>query len=199
MGVSSMSPQAFAAVMWGLPLVGLLFTFWLPAAIQLSFLVSGICSFGQATLFRQVWFREYFKMTPLPQTANGAPKPLSPYQGNLKVAANPILSQAELNSRFQRSQVSQSQTAEEIRKLSAPTGVIKKILGQVTGTTSEIQDAIKGVIEKGKDYNENRNLGIDKKEQQRYEKKRQEELRRQRWEIENQKRAERAARKHQDM
>ncbi|KUJ17505.1 uncharacterized protein LY89DRAFT_549218, partial [Mollisia scopiformis] len=65
-GVSNLSPQIFNAMMWGLPLVSLLFTFWLPAALQLSFFVSGLLSFCQATLLRQPWFRNYFNMTPLP-------------------------------------------------------------------------------------------------------------------------------------
>jgi YidC/Oxa1 family membrane protein insertase len=187
--VSNFSPQIFKAMMWGLPAISLLFTFWLPAALQLSFLISGICSFGQATLLRQTWFRDYFKMTPIPQNPSNTPKPVDPYKGNLKVAANPILSQAELNARFQG--------AQETKKSSSPTGVIGKIVGKVTATgpLGEIKDAYKGVVEKATEQNNRSNAKADVKRQKRYEEKRQEELKKQRWEIENQKRAERAARK----
>ncbi|KAF8846941.1 hypothetical protein BDZ45DRAFT_755435 [Acephala macrosclerotiorum] len=157
-----MSPQIFDAIMWGLPLVSILFTFWLPAALQLFFFVSSLLSFGQATLFRQPWFRSYFNMTPLPQPKGSGPMP-SPYKGNFKVAAKPVLSQAELNSRFQ---------------------------GANPG---------KGVLAKGRESLKQRDENLDVKERRRYEEKRQEELKKQRWELENRRKAERAARKGRNL
>ncbi|KAE8447829.1 hypothetical protein EG329_010058 [Mollisiaceae sp. DMI_Dod_QoI] len=196
-GISNLSPQVYKGMMWGLPGLSLLFTWWLPASVQLSFFVAGLCSFIQATLLRQPWFRNYWNMTPLPQP-KGPTEP-SPYKGNLKVAANPVLSQAELNSKFQEAGTSPQRTVEEIRKLSPPKKVIGNVLGSITGTVAEIRDAGKGIVEKGKENLETRKGKNDAKEKRRYEEKRQEELKKERWELENQKRAERAARKRNNL
>lgn len=54
------------AMQWGMPLLSMIFTSFMPAAVQLSFLVSSSFSFGQATLFRNPKFRSWANMTPIP-------------------------------------------------------------------------------------------------------------------------------------
>lgn len=197
--MQNMSPEIFNAVKWGFPLVSFLFTFWLPAAVQLSFLVSGLASFSQATLMRQPWFRTYFKMSPLPQRK--APVPTSPrYKGSQMVAAEPVLSSAELNSRFQGANpTSQSQTTGD-RGATSPLKVsIGKFLGNVTAPIDEIVDAGKGLMDKGRNTFKAQGEKSDLKAQKNYESKRLEELKKERLELANRRRAERTARKRQNL
>jgi YidC/Oxa1 family membrane protein insertase len=85
--------------MWGLPAITVIFTWWLPAALQLSFFVSGVLSYGQSSLFKWGRFREWAKMTPLdPIPSSSTPTP-SVYKGEMKVRAP--LTTAELDKSFQ--------------------------------------------------------------------------------------------------
>ncbi|CZR56575.1 uncharacterized protein PAC_06464 [Phialocephala subalpina] len=200
-GVSNMQPQVLKAMMWGLPLLSFLFTFWLPAALQWSFFVAGLCSFSQATALRQPWFRNYFNMSPLPKPKSPADQPPTPYQGKLKIAAKPVLSQAELNSRFQGAQATapQSQTIEEIKKMSPPKSPISKIVGQITTPVTEIRDAGKGMWQKAEDYMETKKEKNDVQAAKKYEEKRQAEERQRRGELTRRRKEEWAARKRQDL
>ncbi|TGO43287.1 hypothetical protein BHYA_0002g00920 [Botrytis hyacinthi] len=65
-GVSTLTPGMVTAMQWGMPLLSMIFTSFMPAAVQLSFLVSSSFSFGQATLFRNRKFRSWANMTPIP-------------------------------------------------------------------------------------------------------------------------------------
>jgi YidC/Oxa1 family membrane protein insertase len=206
MGTSNFSPAVFNAMKWGLPAASLLFTFWLPAAVQLSFFVSGLLSFGQAALFRQSWFREYFNMTPLPKNAipgKKAAEESSPYKGKMKVIANPVLSQAELSNRFQGAQKSGlNQTLSQIRENKPPGGALEKVINgafkDIKGTVDEIKDAASGVMSKGKESLSSRVAKSDKKQAAIYEKKRQEQIKKERWAKEAEQRAKRAERKYKD-
>ncbi|PMD37163.1 hypothetical protein L207DRAFT_568225 [Hyaloscypha variabilis F] len=204
MGTSNFSPAVFNAMKWGLPAASLLFTWWLPAAVQLSFFVSGLMSFGQATLFRQSWFREYFNMTPLPTNAipgkKSDPVAASPYKGKLKLAANPVLSQAELSSRFQGAQKSAlNEKLGKIRQNNPPGGglgnVIDGAFKDVKGTVDEIKEAGSGVVSSAKELMGNRSDKYSAKQAKLYEEKKQEQLKKERWEREAEKWSERAARK----
>ncbi|QSZ31226.1 hypothetical protein DSL72_000789 [Monilinia vaccinii-corymbosi] len=78
-GVSNLTPGMVQAMQWGMPALSMLFTSFMPAAVQLSFLVSSAFSFGQSTLFRTPQFRSWANMTPLAD-----PNP-SPSQNILKM------------------------------------------------------------------------------------------------------------------
>ncbi|CZS90190.1 hypothetical protein WAI453_004293 [Rhynchosporium graminicola] len=190
-GAMNVSPEIFKAMIWGMPLLSFLCTFWLPAAVQISFLVSTILSFGQATLFRKDWFRERFNMYPLPnhilkrttptKTIAAVEKP-SPYRSDIRLSprppTNPVLSSGQLSSRFQ-SPVSVQKTfggeaflegeAEENRK--------KGIVG---GLTSEVKDTFQGVMGKAKEGMKRRNEDSASKQKMTeyaaYEAKRREEI-----------------------
>lgn len=159
-----MSPEAMKLMMYGLPVITLLFTSWLPAAVQFSFFVSGLLSFGQASLFKIPAFRSYFNMHPLPNAPAAAPitpegKPPTPYKGNMKVRAP--LTLAELNSAFQQS-----------RKQS----LIDKAKRQVMDATKEMRTASGTMMGKTKDSLESRRLRSEKQEREKYEERRQEEI-----------------------
>ncbi len=206
MGTSNFSPAVFNAMKWGLPALSLGFTFWLPAAVQISFFVSGLLSFGQAALFRQSWFREYFNMTPLSKNAipgkKGAEES-SPYKGKMKVVANPVLSQAELSNRFQGAQKSGlNQTLSQIRESKPPGGALNKVINgafkDVKGTVDEIKVAGSGVMSSAKKMMSSRVETSDRKQAAIYEKKRQEQMKKERWAREAEQRAQRAARKYKE-
>ena len=183
-----MTPSTLKAMMYLLPAMSFMFTFWLPSAVQLSFFVSGLLSYFQAALFRQPWFRDWANMSPLPNRGGPAAEPPSPYKGILKVSANTALSQSELNSRFQGAAVksvsSQVERAKSpLQKLKAPS-MVKDMLG----TKDEM-------FERANKYMDQRRAKGEVEDKKSFEKKRQEQLKKERWEIENQKRAERAAKR----
>jgi len=163
-GATNMSPEAMKLMMYGLPVLTLLFTWWLPAAVQFSFFVSGLLSFGQASLFKLPAFRRYFNMHPLPNASAAAPttpdgKPPTPYKGNMKVRAP--LTQAELNTAFQQS-----------RKQS----MLDKAKKQVMDATKEMRTASGTMMGKTKDNLEARRQRSEKQEREKYEERRQEEI-----------------------
>jgi YidC/Oxa1 family membrane protein insertase len=61
-----MSPEFMRGMSYFLPAISLIFTSFLPSAIQLSFFITGFLSYCQAQLFRWAPFRAYMNMTPLP-------------------------------------------------------------------------------------------------------------------------------------
>jgi YidC/Oxa1 family membrane protein insertase len=183
-----MTPSTLKAMMYLLPAMSFIFTFWLPATVQLSFFVSGVLSYLQATLFKQPWFRNWANMSPLPTPGGPAANPPSPYKGTLKISANAALSQNELNSRFQGAAVKSASTQVEkakspLRKLKAP-DFIKDALG----TKDEM-------IERANAYMDRKRATSEVADRKAFEKKRQEQLKKERWELENRRRAERAAKR----
>jgi membrane protein insertase Oxa1/YidC/SpoIIIJ len=81
-----MSTTAVKAMSYGLPGLSLAFTWWLPAGLQLSFLVAGILSAIQAVVFRNPAFRSMVKMEPLPEKLPDAFAPkeiVSPYRRDI--------------------------------------------------------------------------------------------------------------------
>jgi YidC/Oxa1 family membrane protein insertase len=160
-GATNMSPEAMKLMMYGLPAITLLFTWWLPAALQLSFFVSGLLSFGQASLFKWPWFRNYMNMTPLPTGPVAAPddRTPSPYKGTMKVRSP--MSTAELNSAFQES-----------RKQS----LLEKAKKQVMDNTKEIRTAAGTMMNKTQGSLKGRQEKAEKKARDEYEKKRKQEI-----------------------
>ncbi len=75
-GVSTMSATTMKLFAIGMPLLTLVFTYWLPAGLQFSFFLSGLLSAGQATLFRNAAFREKFGMSALPTPVDPFAKPV---------------------------------------------------------------------------------------------------------------------------
>ncbi|APA14513.1 hypothetical protein sscle_13g092830 [Sclerotinia sclerotiorum 1980 UF-70] len=83
-GVSTLTPGMLYMMQWGMPALSMVFTSFMPAAVQFSFLMSSSISFGQATLFRSPKFRAWANMTPLP---NQNP---SPSENTLRMKEIPV-------------------------------------------------------------------------------------------------------------
>jgi YidC/Oxa1 family membrane protein insertase len=200
MGTSTVSPGMMNAFKWGLPALTVIFTWWQPAALQLTFFISGLLSFGQASLFRTEWFRKFFNMTPIPKPAGDASAPPSPYKGRLKVAASPVLSQAELSQRFQGAQSNAplQGTVSKIRGARPSGSAIGKVISttfkDVSSVVKDVTGAGSGVVEKANKMMDRRKEKADLQERKAYEVKKQEQLKKERWEKERDRLAMRATR-----
>jgi YidC/Oxa1 family membrane protein insertase len=86
-GSSQMSPNTMRLMAYGFPALSFMFTWWLPAAIQLSFFITSVWSAGQVALFNNPSFRNRFGIYPLPEKPNtlDANVVISPYKEHIKV------------------------------------------------------------------------------------------------------------------
>jgi hypothetical protein len=136
--------------------------------------MSGLLSFGQASLFKVPAFRRYFNMHPLesiPITPTG--KPPTPYKGNMKVRAP--LTQAELNNAFQESR-KQSLLEKAKKSMMDATKEIRTAGGTMVGKATEKFDARREKAEKAsrKEYEERRQEEIRAEAEERRRIRRQE-------------------------
>lgn len=82
-----MSENTMKLMSYGLPAVSILATFWLPAGVQVSFLVTGLWSAFQVTIFRNAAFRSFCNIAPLPSPPQAAAsKDKSPYRADILTA-----------------------------------------------------------------------------------------------------------------
>ncbi|TVY44874.1 Mitochondrial inner membrane protein [Lachnellula subtilissima] len=172
-GVSTLSPGMLNAMMWGIPAISLLFTWWLPASVQLSFFFTGLLSFTQVTMMRQPWFRQSFKMVPLPETGPKGPS-LSAYKGTIKRLESPVLTQEELNARFQSSSSSFPRQPEVSKS------ALKKMMNVALKPLEPVKAAMAPTITSARNMQNDQNKKRGKKDAQKYEEKRSEEIRRER-------------------
>ncbi|OBT46346.1 hypothetical protein VE00_02775 [Pseudogymnoascus sp. WSF 3629] len=83
-GTSTMSPNTMKLLAYGFPILSILFTFWLPAAVQLSFFVTGLWSAAQVTLFRYPSVRSFLGMAQMPPPVKEVDlKNASPYRADI--------------------------------------------------------------------------------------------------------------------
>ena len=78
-----MSESAMKLMSYGFPIRTILFTFWLPAGLQLSFFITGLWSAIQVTLFRNKAFRSALGLTQLPPPPSKVPVNASPYRADI--------------------------------------------------------------------------------------------------------------------
>ncbi|RDL38746.1 uncharacterized protein BP5553_03086 [Venustampulla echinocandica] len=182
-GTSTLSPAVQKAMQWGFPGLSLAFTWWLPAGVQLSFFVSGLLSFVQASLLRIPSFRRIFNMTPLPEQPSTTP--ISPYKGTINVAKSNIVSSGP-NSPLEKTSANFPRP---------PATGIGKYLAPALKPFQEIKEQTKGVMDMANEKMDARREKSERGDAQKYEEKRQRELKREKWEREQRSRDERAARK----
>jgi YidC/Oxa1 family membrane protein insertase len=154
MGVSTVTPAVMKFMSYFLPAISLAFTFWLPAAVQLSFVTTGLLSFGQAELFKNRAFRERFNMYTLGTPA--APGPAL-NRGTIDVKGR-TLSQEDINKTYTGPTGTQSpefQAGKESLQNLKPRGTMGKVvdgaLKDIKGTFKEVKTSAKGVVEAGKE------------------------------------------------
>jgi YidC/Oxa1 family membrane protein insertase len=195
-----MSPNAMKVMTIALPALTFGITCFMPAAIQVSFLVSGLLSLGQASLFRVPAFRSFFNMYPLPTRSTGNP---TPYKGVMKVRSP--LTQDEINRTYQGSRAPATTTPEFKAKQQAlhavkPPGqqnIVKRfVTGTVQGAVKDIRSTVKDATEgakamvgKSKESMAQRQAKSDRAAAAAYEEKRQKEIRQERYEREQERRA----------
>lgn len=90
-GVSVMSPGMKKFFMYGMPTISFAFTWWLPAAVQISFLTMGITGWMQSILFQNPAFRRRFGMPALPATARATPAPQTARSIRATSTSEPLL------------------------------------------------------------------------------------------------------------
>ncbi|KAH8591418.1 60Kd inner membrane protein-domain-containing protein [Bisporella sp. PMI_857] len=129
-GSTTMSPQATRIMSVAFPAVSFLFTFWLPASVQLSFAATSGLSWIQMRLFQSARIRDSFGMYPLPQRKQ-VPASASPYKGTMRAP----LTQAELD-----------------RKYEAATTQGTGFKAMVGRKMDEMTHTVKSVTSQGKDY-----------------------------------------------
>lgn len=153
--------------------------------MQLSFFVSGVISFLQASALRMPRFRRAFNMTPIPDAASTGPA--SPYKGAMNVA-KPVVVLPSTGS----SSASPKTSADMPRP---PPSGLGKLFAPALKPFQEIKQQTKGVVDMANEKLDERRAKSERSEAQRYEEKRQRELKRERWEREQRERDQRAARK----
>ena len=146
MGVSTISPAAMKLMAYALPAFTLLFTWWLPAGVQLSFFVAGVISACQSLLFRWAPFREFFNMTPMPKGPGLFNKPAepSPYQPRI-VTVQQSLSR---NTPYAGTRPSSTGTYEPPRK----TTILSGLTNEVKSTISSVQASARETYKSAKQY-----------------------------------------------
>jgi len=181
-----------------IPIFSFVFTFWLPAAVQVTFLTTSLVSATQVALFRNKAFRERFNMYPLEHHS-----PPASNQNTLKVLGP--LSQADLNRTYNRptaTQIPEFKAGQQALRDSQPPakrGTISKVLGgavkDISGTFKEVKASSQDLLGSAKDYMKKQREKNDKRDAEAHEKKRQEQLKKERWQRENEMRASRAQKK----
>ncbi|KAL8772783.1 MAG: hypothetical protein Q9209_002128 [Squamulea sp. 1 TL-2023] len=63
---AAMNPNVMRLFQWGMPIASTIFTSFWPAAMQLSFFWTSVMALTQARMFKQPWFRQFWKIHPLP-------------------------------------------------------------------------------------------------------------------------------------
>ena len=196
-GVQMMNAKMLSIMKWGFPLLSLVFTSWLPAAVQLHFFASGLLSLAQSTMLRQPAFRTAMSMTPLPKpssapSAKPAAADAAP-SSKIRMIKNPILSQSELHDRFQPAPTIATGTN------SAPgrrfPRVLKETVTDIRSTVQEVVEAGRGLMGQTKQEVQDRLVKAEKRQRDMYEAKRQAAELQARVEQQQQRRESRALRK----
>lgn len=163
------TPAMQTVLMYGIPLMTLVCTSWLAAGLQLSFFVTGVFSYLQATAFRNPAIRAKLGMPPLPQKASS----LSPLQGSIKIKSH-------------APEAAPAQAATGWKSI----GAVKEVMGTWEGARTAVSEVTKS----GRSTYEAGREKARKKEAEAYEQQRQRQIKEQRLEREAERRRKRAAR-----
>jgi YidC/Oxa1 family membrane protein insertase len=186
------SPRAMKIMQVALPAITLAITSFMPAAVQISFLVSGILSLVQTTLFRRPAFRSFFKMYPLPSRNASSSSTPSPYKGTMNVRAP--LTQNEFNNTYQqgRSSTIATTTSKQGKIRQFVTGSIQGAAKDIKTTFTDARQSAMELAGKSKDSIAERQAKNDRAAAAAYEEKRKKEIEQERYNREQYRRTRRA-------
>lgn len=163
-----MSPNTMKLLAYGFPILSILFTFWLPAGVQLSFFVTGLWSAAQVTLFKNPAFRSFLGMTQMPPPVKEVNlKDASPYRADIVTVQQMKQRQAAPTTKGIFAAL--NETVEGAKK-SAREGM--KTARQAAGQTEEPGKRSKAQLAKAAEYEKKRRAEELQKERQRREWKR---------------------------
>jgi YidC/Oxa1 family membrane protein insertase len=195
-----MSPEFMRGMSYFLPTISLIFTSFLPSAIQLSFFITGALSYCQAQLFRWAPFRTYMKMTPLP---TGRPDAFarapavepSPYQSRIITAtARPASSVGSTSYEPPRSTSSGASPSTPPAKTSLLSGLKREVSSGISSVQESARKTLKSAREiAGQESKDGKRTKKQLQQANEYEKKRRMEEGRKREEAERERRARREA------
>ena len=182
-----------------LPTISLIFTSFLPSAIQLSFFVTGALSYCQAQLFRWAPFRTYMNMTPLPTNrpdafARAPAAEPSPYQPRI------ITATARSTPSYEppRSSSSSASPSSPAAKPTLLSGLKREVSSGISSVQESARKTLKSAREiAGQESKDGKRTKRQLQQANEYEKKRRIEEARKREEMERERRARREAKKYQ--
>jgi YidC/Oxa1 family membrane protein insertase len=194
-----MSADFLRGMSYFLPTISLVFTSFLPAAIQLSFLITGALSYCQAQLFRWAPFRSYMNMTPLPTNRPDAfaPAPAaepSPYQPRIITATSrPTPSASSTNYEPPRSPPNSASET----KPTLLSGLKREVSSGITSVQESARKTLKSAREMtGQESKDGKRTKKQLQQANEYEKKRRQEDARRREEADRERRARREAKRY---
>jgi YidC/Oxa1 family membrane protein insertase len=182
-----------------LPAISLIFTSFLPSAIQLSFFITGALSYCQAQLFRWAPFRTYMNMTPLPTNRpdafarTPAAEP-SAYQSRI------ITATARSTPSYEppRSSSSSTPPSSPATKPTLLSGLKREVSSGISSVQESARKTLKSAREiAGQESKDGKRTKKQLQQANEYEKKRRIEEARKREEMERERRARREAKKYQ--
>lgn len=167
-GITLLSPTVAKVLTYGLPLLTTCFMLTWPAALQISFFITGLLGLIQSRLFRSPWFRRKVGIAPivrLPNPLSGAKAiPPSPYSGTLNIVPQ------------KKGSAVDSDAPENLPK---PKGVVDGAIAEVRGMGVEMKkswDNLKGTAEAPGKRTE-----AEKRQAAAYEERRRKEIAQERW------------------
>lgn len=112
----TMSEKVKKAILYIAPSASAIFTLPLPAALQLSFIFTGVIAMMQTHFFRQPWFRQMLGIHPLPGPASATPASESPYKGTITIQAS----------------------STTVQEPPAPKGIVEGAISDIKGAASQL-------------------------------------------------------------
>jgi YidC/Oxa1 family membrane protein insertase len=179
-GMSAASAKLRNAMMYGLPLLAVVFTSFAPAAVQISFCAAAGLSLCTTTILRQPGFRKMLGLAPriVPAAVKPAGAETGPYKGTINVAGR-VKSSSTTSGRNTPFSATSSATA------TAP----KPKMNPFNGLVKTVTDYVGDVLPDAKARAESRMKKSMNSKSDQYESKRAKQLEKEKWAWEDAQRA----------
>ncbi|KAL8781944.1 MAG: hypothetical protein Q9213_005783 [Squamulea squamosa] len=157
---AALNPSIMRFVQWAMPIASTVFMSFWPAAMQLSFFWTSVMALAQSRLFKLTWFREFWKIHPLPSMDNSTTQKGSRtgYKGMvIPTTAREVPQQAEVSQ-----------------------GVFGNAKSKFQATVTDLQERgqnfVKDRMEKNKDNSTSRRSAAEISKAKKYDEKRRKEI-----------------------